>query len=49
MKKAYKVYTVNEYGFQDKCYCYKGKQEAKDVRWDWQKLGIKKVMIKGRN
>ena len=47
MKKIWKVYTINELGFQDKAYCY-SKDEALKQRSYWQSLGINKVMIKGR-
>jgi len=47
MMKVYKVYTINEYGFQDKCYCY-NKKDALDKKRYWQSLGITKVMIKER-
>ena len=45
--KVYKVYTIDEYGFQDKRYCY-SKEDAIQARAYWQSLGITKVMIKGR-
>jgi hypothetical protein len=47
VEKVYKVYTKDEYGFEDYMYCY-SKECALAKRAYWQELGCVKVMIKGR-